>query len=680
MPPRKRDELSPESATPDTADEPAAAGGSEGNVTMSQAQPQAQPQPQASAQTTARPTARVKPVVSRQDQFLIGAGPLAFLEPPDLEAVARRLRERDDVEVVEVLAPRKGANGDREAARGKTPAAMRSVIVARMPTEQADALRQQFGGRLTIENDALLTVCSSDPAYAADAEFHDPGVAVPHATGVTVTLTVTGDGKPLADSTVYVFGAIWSAQGLTDGAGRVRLTVYGESADTLNALLVRPRTDHWSYWLRNPILRTDQDNAVELKSLGRSHPGFPKQPLTGWGQQAMGLDRLPADWKGRGVKVALVDSGAATGHRNLAGIRAGIDVVGRTADGWTHDAIGHGSHCAGIVAGLDTGTGIRGFAPEAEVHVCRVFPGGRLSDLIRSLDYCLEAEIDVVDLGLGCAQASQIVEQRLALARQAGMACIAAAGNTTGPVEYPAASPQVLAVAAIGRRGEFPDDSYHATLALDGAENAMGDLFPARFSSHGPAVDVVGPGVAIISSVPPDNFAAWDGTSMAAAHVAGLAVLLLAHHPDFRSPALGRDSRRVDHLFQILKDSAQPLSLAESGRSGAGLPDAVRAFRLEPGIPGYDAAPAERPAWGISTGNIGTGDIGWPAQPNGNGVDLDGLREAMIQIDLLNVEPAGGSPRRDTASGRRGGSNGGSTAATITLEQIQAAMKEARLL
>lgn len=634
MPPRRRDEASPE-ALPETLGPDA-------------------PEPETG---TAEEAPRPHTVVPRREQFLIGAGPLAFLESPDIDAVASRLREHDRVEIVDILSPRiaeKRAAENGHGAAGLAAAAAempRHVIVARMPAEHADALRLQFGGRLTIEPDALLTVCSSDPAYALDAEFHDPGVAVPHGPGVTMALLVTGDGKPLPDCSVYLFGAIWSAQGQTDASGRVVLTVYGESADTLGALLVRPKADHWSVWVRNPTLRPGQDNLVDLKPLARSHEGFPERPLIGWGQRAMGFDRLPAAWKGQGVKVALVDSGVATSHRNLSGIGSGRDVVGRTADGWNRDETGHGSQCAGILAGRDTGTGIRGIAPEAELHVHRVFPGGRLSDLIRSLDDALDAGVEIILLGLGCPQASQIVEQRLALARQAGVACIAAAGNTAGPVEYPAASPQVLAVGAIGKRGEFPDDSYHATMAPDGLDGVAGGVFPARFSSHGPAVDLVGPGVAVVSSVPPDGFAACDGTSVAAAHVAGLAVLVLAHHPEFANPVLTRDSRRVDRLFQILKDSARPVVAADPGRCGVGLPDAVRAFGLEAGRVGTDL---------LSDASV------WPARP---AIDLNGLREAMREIGLID--------------GRGGNANGKRPAEgppAVSLDQLRAGMKDARLL
>src|SRR6266487_6918655 len=65
---------------------------------------------------------------------------------------------------------------------------------------------------------------------------------------------------------------------------------------------------------------------------------------------------------------------------------------------------------------------------------------------------------------------------------------------------------------------------------------------------------------------------------MAAAHVTGLAALVLAHHPDFRSngPYVQRTSRRVERLFEILKGSALPFRIDDTDHTGYGLPDAVR--------------------------------------------------------------------------------------------------------
>jgi subtilisin family serine protease len=161
-----------------------------------------------------------------------------------------------------------------------------------------------------------------------------------------------------------------------------------------------------------------------------------------------------------------------------------------------------------------------------------------------------------------------------------GTACIVAAGNSGGPVQFPASTPHVLAVSAIGKWGEFPPASFHGTQAVDGFASADG-YFPAKFSCFGPEVDVCAPGVAIISALPSDGFGAWDGTSMAAPHVTGMAALILAHHPDFQGPYQARDARRVEQLFTIIKPSATPISFGDPNRTGAGLPNVARALALD---------------------------------------------------------------------------------------------------
>jgi hypothetical protein len=95
--------------------------------------------------------------------------------------------------------------------------------------------------------------------------------------------------------------------------------------------------------------------------------------------------------------------------------------------------------------------------------------------------------------------------------------------------------------------------------------------------------------------------------------VAALAVLILAHHGDFRGDFAGRDFRRVERLFQILKDTAQPIG--HPWQTGAGLPDAARALGL----------PSQR----------------WPlTAPHDAG--LEEMRNAIRQVDLVHFGAGGG--------------------------------------
>jgi hypothetical protein len=105
--------------------------------------------------------------------------------------------------------------------------------------------------------------------------------------------------------------------------------------------------------------------------------------------------------------------------------------------------------------------------------------------------------------------------------------------------------------------------------------------FSAKFTCFGDEIDVCGPGVAIVSSVPDNNYVAMDGTSMAAPHVTGLAALILAHHPDFQRAYRAKNEKRVERLFQILKDSCRRIDVGDPKRTGVGLPDALRALKIK---------------------------------------------------------------------------------------------------
>jgi subtilisin family serine protease len=120
-------------------------------------------------------------------------------------------------------------------------------------------------------------------------------------------------------------------------------------------------------------------------------------------------------------------------------------------------------------------------------------------------------------------------------------------------------------------------------------------------------VDVCAPGVAIVSSVPPNNFAAWDGTSMAAPHVTGLAALVLAHHPAFQGPGRAPNADRVERLFQVIRMSSRRVTLGEQGRIGYGMPDALVALGWS--LMAGDRRTAQQPIPGIA-GMAGMGGIG----------------------------------------------------------------------
>jgi subtilisin family serine protease len=566
-------------------------------------------------------------VVERKKKYLVAPrqsyggvalsafGPLAAA-PLSFSTVEQALQAAPDIDVVDTVGAK---NALTTASLGGSSDA---VLVVRMTDNKASELNQRGQGRLLVERDyhlRLLDSVLSRPDLVS-------GLIPLTGTAIEVSIVVVGaNGAPLPDAEVSLFGGMLPTSALTGADGVAHLQLYSADVRSINGLYVKPRIDHWSFFQHDPDISTDAHNIVKLRALSDmpSLPGFPQQNAAGWGARAMRLDQLPPQFRGQGVKVAVIDSGAATTHGNLRQIKRGFDIINKktTPDTtWTNDELGHGSHCAGVIAGADLTYGIRGFAPEAEIHVCKLFPGGQISQLIDALEYCIENEIDVVNLSLGGGEPSEALERQIIRAKQAGVACIAAAGNSGGPVQYPAASPHVLSVAAIGKIAEFPLDSYHSETV--GGDIDQQGFFTAKFSCFGPQVNVCAPGVAIVSSVPPNNFAAWDGTSMAAPHVTGLATLILAHRPEFQGVGRARSAERVERLFHIIRASARRVTLADQTRIGSGLPDALAALGVQVNA-GYPAAAWQSAMMGglagglddIQPGASGLGDRRMPAFP-----------------------------------------------------------------
>jgi subtilisin family serine protease len=204
----------------------------------------------------------------------------------------------------------------------------------------------------------------------------------------------------------------------------------------------------------------------------------------------------------------------------------------------------HATHVAGIAAG-DHGTiansargkvSVSGIAPAAYLGNYKVLTvptndyglDGNSPEIAAGIEQAVKDGMDVINLSLGEPEVEpsrDIVVKALDDAADAGVVPVVAAGNDysnagRGSVGSPASAPQAITVAASSEGSDGPADEI------------------ASFSSGGPTPislqmkpDVTAPGESILSSIPPDAWDAWDGTSMATPHVAGAAALLKQRHP-----------------------------------------------------------------------------------------------------------------------------------------------------
>lgn len=229
-----------------------------------------------------------------------------------------------------------------------------------------------------------------------------------------------------------------------------------------------------------------------------------------WGHASIDVPTAWKTTKGKGATVAVLDTGADTGHRDLkAQILASKDFTGSRSG--ASDVNGHGSHCCGIVAAAENGVGMVGVAPEAKLLVGKVLGdnGSGLSTWIAAgIDWAIAQKADVISMSLGSDAPDARIGAAVKRALDAGVIVIAAAGNS-GPRENTAGWP-----------GSF--DGVVCVAATD-SNSAI-----ATFSSRGKPVVVAAPGVNVRSCYPGDRFATMSGTSMATPYAAGVAALYVS--------------------------------------------------------------------------------------------------------------------------------------------------------
>lgn len=228
-----------------------------------------------------------------------------------------------------------------------------------------------------------------------------------------------------------------------------------------------------------------------------------------WGHATIDV---PAAWKvtkGKGARVAVLDTGYDAGHRDLKRV-TGKDFTGSRSS--AADVNGHGTHCLGVVGAAENEVGVVGVAPECEMVSGKVLGdnGSGLSSWIANgIDWAIAEKVDVISMSLGSDAPDVRIGAAVERARAAGIIVVAAAGNS-GPRENTAGWP-----------GRFP--GVVCVAAVDAATKT------ANFSSRGAAVLVAAPGVNVRSCYPGDRFATMSGTSMATPYVAGVAALYVSH-------------------------------------------------------------------------------------------------------------------------------------------------------
>ena len=336
-------------------------------------------------------------------------------------------------------------------------------------------------------------------------------------------------------------------------------------------------------YARHPIIE-----AVEMNRLNRPCAEIVPNDPNYREQWNLALMNMPQAWHieqgNPKVTVAVVDSGIDMQHpefrsqlwRNVGEIPGnGVDDDGNgyvdDLNGWDfsdaptlpgngdwivrdnepEDETGHGTHVSGIIAAKpDDGIGIAGIAWN-----CRLMPvragfkyggGGYLQndDAAAAIVYAADNGAQVINMSWGDSVNAFIIEDAVAYAYAHGCVMVAAAGNE-GAVGswYPAGLKTVISVAGIDAERQLYTDS-----------------------NFGATIDIAAPGDEILSADLNGGFQNLSGTSMAAAHVSGVAALVLSGNPDYTNV----------EIQETLITTAEPLFI--SGLVGAGLLDAFAAL------------------------------------------------------------------------------------------------------
>ncbi|MBI2451238.1 MAG: S8 family peptidase [Parcubacteria group bacterium] len=279
--------------------------------------------------------------------------------------------------------------------------------------------------------------------------------------------------------------------------------------DRANASVVflNSRVDEEDLLKNSDVLRVEDDVIVTIDARGgNANASAPVQTLP-WG-----IDRIDAElvWPGGNladpVKVAVVDTGIDFKHSDLKdNIKGGINTINPLKS--AQDDNGHGTHVAGTIGALNNTIGVVGGAPLVDLYAVKVLGAngsGFLSDIIEGLDWAASNGMQVVNMSLGTTSDIQAFHDAIIRTKNAGVTLVAAAGNSGGAVNFPAAYQEVIAVSAI-----------------DSANNI------ASFSSRGSEVDLAAPGVSVFSTYKGNKYATLSGTSMASPHVSASAALVI---------------------------------------------------------------------------------------------------------------------------------------------------------
>ena len=314
------------------------------------------------------------------------------------------------------------------------------------------------------------------------------------------------------------------------------------------------------------VTRLQRDPRVELVQTNRLFEGQQAAPGDPYATLAYGVKLMRADQAhrlstGRGVTVAVIDTGAETQHPDLQGqVRETATFVeGGEA---SFDTDRHGTAVAGVIAARADGSGLAGVAPDARLTVAKAcwYPDSANAKalcsswtLAKAIDFVINHGAKVLNLSLGGRASDELLARLLVAAEQRGMVVVAATLEGRDEPGFPASLETVIPVMACDANGRIRAPRW-----------------------RGPSFVAAAPGIEVVAPIPHSRHTLVSGSSLAAAHVSGVVALLLQQTPDLTP-------RQIKTLLQA---TARPVANPPASADPViGLVDACAALaRHAPGL------------------------------------------------------------------------------------------------
>lgn len=363
---------------------------------------------------------------------------------------------------------------------------------------------------------------------------------------------------------------------------------------TSGSFLMRFKTDDLSQLYKSDDLVRNVEGVYPNRRIAVPPSITPKQvpapvednKVSGWGVRSIGALAVwgAFDARGKDVVVGLLDTGVDPDHPDLKGKIAAwaeFDAKGKQLTNTkVRDTGQHGTHCAGIIVGGNASGRWIGVAPEARIAAALVLDGekgGTDAQVLAGIDWAIEQEVDVINMSLGGLiwgpDVPSTYTSAILNALRVGIPVVTAIGNegsqTTGS---PGNDFLAFAIGATDHRDRAAGFSGGRTQVIRQSPFFPQEMLPLVFSKP----DLSAPGVSVYSSIPGARWEYFNGTSMAAPHVAGAIALLLSGTNIKGQVDAGE---RAFVLQDLLTGSAEELGEAgQDHRFGFGKIDVLRAF------------------------------------------------------------------------------------------------------